>query len=380
MERPHWLIAGAGIGGLTLGAALSKAGHSFTIFDQQHGPTALGAGIAMAPNAMNALSTLDLADSVRQSGEVIRTTRLLSDKGRSLLTEIDLGFLEHQYGCLPVAIHRKALLTALLARAGESNVKYGYRLIGTDQSQTSITAQFENGEQAAGSALIGADGIHSQVAHSVVGQQALNYQGFVAWRAIAPNRDRLVARGTTTQIWGPGTVFGVAPVNEESIYWYGTCMAPADFAAAATREDALQHFADWAGPVPEIISSTPVESILCHAIYDHDTLSTWCKGRIALLGDAAHAMPPNLGQGGAQAIIDAVSLANHIDQNTDLQAAFAAYERDRLQSANSMVEKSRRAARTDHLRNPLFSFGRDMLIKLTPTFLLEKLLRPPAHN
>jgi 2-polyprenyl-6-methoxyphenol hydroxylase-like FAD-dependent oxidoreductase len=380
VERPHWLIAGAGIGGLTLGAALSKAGHSFTIFDQQQGPTALGAGIAMAPNAMNALSTLDLADSVRQSGEVIRTTRLLSDKGRSLLTEIDLGFLERQYGCLPVAIHRKALLTALLARAGESNVKYGYRLIGTDQSPTSITAQFENGEQSAGSALIGADGIHSQVARSVVGQQALNYQGFVAWRAIAPNRNQLVARGTTTQIWGPGTVFGVAPVNEESIYWYGTCLAPADFAGQATREDALKHFADWEAPVAEIIRSTPVESILCHAIYDHDTLASWCKGRIALLGDAAHAMPPNLGQGGAQAILDAVSLANQIDRNPDFQSAFAAYEKDRLQSANSMVEKSRRAARTDHLSNPLFSFGRDMVIKLTPTFLLEKLLRPPAHN
>lgn len=380
VQSPHYSVVGAGIGGLTLAAALRQRQQSFTVFEQHRDTAALGAGIAMAPNALLALSKLNLAEQVAERGEIITRTRLLGDKGRSVLNEFDLSFLVRTYGLSPVAIHRKQLLDVLLGAAGKENVQYGFRCTQVSQDQLQVTCGFENGETAVCAALIGADGIHSVVSRAVAPQQELKYRGFMAWRGIVSNADGLVARGTTTQIWGPGTVFGFAPVSADTVYWYGTCLAAADFAHTAGKQDAIEHFADWSTPVRELIAATDEKAILCHAIFDHDPLPAWSKGRVCILGDAAHAMPPNMGQGGAQAVLDASALAERIVGAKDVLKAFREYQDTRIKAANSMVMKSRQAATMDHLRNPFLSLARDLSVRLIPRSLLEHYFRPDHHK
>ena len=168
--------------------------------------------------------------------------------------------------------------------------------------------------------LIGADGIHSRVREIMLGKIRCNTAGYTAWRGVAPAPAKEFKAGET---WGKGQRFGFVPLNRDRVYWFATANRPENENAhpAERQAELLDKFGGWHYPIRELLETTPTGTILRNDIYDLPPLEAWTVGRVTLLGDAAHAMTPNLGQGACQAIEDGVVLAGCLAKFEDILQA-----------------------------------------------------------
>src|SRR5262249_38146230 len=200
------------------------------------------------------------------------------------------------------------------------------------------------------SVLLGADGLHSVVRRQLFGAAPPRYAGFTAWRAVVPAPDGLAI--PAGEYWGRGQEFGVIPLGGRRIYWFATHTLPerqqGDLHASSEQKQALLRlFRGWYPAIPALIEATPDEAVLRNDIYDRPPLAAWSRGRATLLGDAAHPMTPNLGQGACQALEDAVVLAASLaaattaDRADRIPHALETYQSARLPRANRVVARSR---------------------------------------
>jgi 2-polyprenyl-6-methoxyphenol hydroxylase-like FAD-dependent oxidoreductase len=229
-----------------------------------------------------------------------------------------------------------------------------------------VTVRFRNGSQAIGDDEVGADGLRSTVRDGLGIPGALRYSGYTAWRGIAPFETAGLMAGETL---GCGQRFGLVPIANERVYWYAT-----DNTAEGQREEAAAAktrlatmFAAWHAPIPAILEATPSAGILRNDIVDRPPVETWGAGRVSLLGDAAHPMTPNLGQGACQAIEDALVLARHLRRGADPSSSLRSYEADRIPRTRFIVNASRRVGQLFQIESPLLCRARNALLSLTPS-------------
>jgi 2-polyprenyl-6-methoxyphenol hydroxylase-like FAD-dependent oxidoreductase len=363
------LIAGAGIGGLALAAALRRAGVEARVFERAPEFRAVGAGISVQTNAILALRSIGIGAEVVAAGAVPQESALLDARGR-VLSRLSLAPLYRALGAPLVCLHRARLHDILLRYAGRGRVIGGRQVMGFRQDQRTVALQTEEGEEE-GDLLVGADGMSSGVRAQLLGDQAPRYAGYTSWRAIC--RGVEVPRDRVTESWGRGARFGVVPIGDGLVYWYATANAPAgERAEAGERAGLRARFADWHEPVGDLIEGTSEEQLLRTDISDRPPVSSWSQGRVTLLGDAAHPMTPNLGQGGCQAIEDAVVLARALAEQREVPAALAAYERRRLARANRIVEQSRKVGELGQWQNALGCAARNLMLRLVPEKTLLK--------
>jgi 2-polyprenyl-6-methoxyphenol hydroxylase-like FAD-dependent oxidoreductase len=214
--------------------------------------------------------------------------------------------------------------------------------------------------------VVGADGIRSAVRRSLFGEEPLRYGGHRAWRAGTRFDDELV-RDRFVEVWGVGGGFGFGPAGPGRVYWY--CFETVPEGAPEPkrpRDEFLRRYGDWFDPIPALIESTDADAIEPTFTYDRPPRRTWGRGRVTLLGDAAHPMKPNIGQGAAQALEDAVVLGSCIAGSADPEQALRAYERRRVRRANAVVRASRQAGRAAEVRSPLVARMRDLVMKALP--------------
>jgi 2-polyprenyl-6-methoxyphenol hydroxylase-like FAD-dependent oxidoreductase len=194
------------------------------------------------------------------------------------------------------------------------------------------------------------------------------YAGYTAWRGVIPfDHERIGPHWGETL--GRGLRFGLAPLSEGRIYWFAVQNLPANTRISLEQQHAhlLNLFGTWYDPIPDVIRCTSPEAILQNDISDIPLLNEWARGRAALLGDSAHAMTPNLGQGGCQAIEDAVVLGKCLQTASSIEAGLKTYETQRLARANRIALLSRRMGQLMSIANPLVCATRDMIFRLTPT-------------
>ena len=363
------LIAGAGIGGLTLGCALARQGRAFRIFDRAPELRAAGAGIALADNAFRALAHLGIDERVRACGEPLAIAAVCRPSGRVVggfrSEDLKLG--------ATVAMSRTRLQQVLIDALGCA-VETGRTVSGYEQAGAGVRVRFEDGAVVDGTLLVGADGLHSRVRRAMLGDSPLRYSGQTSWRALTRNGG-LVDPGHFTETWGPGRRFGIVPIGDDGIYWYAVADAPAGGRDAGDPREALQRmYAGWHAPIAALIASTPAEAVLRADISDRKPVEQWVDGRAVLLGDAAHPMTPNLGMGGCQAIEDAVVLADAIGREPSIEDALARYQAARVPRANSFVERSRRMGHVAHVRSAPLRWLRDAALGLVPVRVAAKAL------
>jgi len=369
------VVAGAGIGGLTLAAALRRRGVKVRVLERADKLGPVGAGITVQPNAMLALARIGLADAVARAGEIIEETAILDERGRTLST-MHVGDIARAVGQPAIAIHRTRLHSLLMDAVGEGVVATGRPVSGyTDDPSADQVVALVAGftDDTSGHLLVGADGLRSAVRAQLAGDGEPRYAGYTSWRGVALSTSKpLCASGRASETWGRGARFGIVPIGHNEVYWFAVADAPPGSSSGATpttdsRAELLARFGDWHAPIRTLLEATPAENILHTDIADRAPLSHWSKGRVVLLGDAAHPMTPNLGQGGCQAIEDAVVLDACLATGAPVAEALAAYESKRIARANRVVVESRRLGAIAQWSHPMACRLRDALVRVTPT-------------
>ncbi|XXF77880.1 FAD-dependent monooxygenase [Myxococcaceae bacterium GXIMD 01537] len=372
----HILIAGAGIGGLTLACALQRAGHRVSVFERAEALRPVGAGITLQMNATLALRSIGMAEAVMASGATISRGAFLDDAGR-VLSQFSVDRLGRELGSTMVCLSRARLQAALLAHVGDGCVHTGRAVTGYQDDGQRVTVTLSDGGTASGDVLVGADGLRSVVRKELLGDEPLRYAGYTSWRGVAKAADLLKDPSRVTESWGRGARFGIVPIGFGEVYWFSTLNAPAGGhdAPGHAREHLLEIFRGWHEPVAGLLEATPEELIVRTDINDRPPAARWTKGRVTLLGDAAHPMTPNMGQGGGQAIEDAVVLAGCLAKPVAVEAALEDYERRRVARANGFVERSYSLGRLAQVECSAGRFMRDTLMRLVPERLAERQTR-----
>lgn len=364
-QRMHVLIIGGGIGGLAAAIALQQIGLAVTVFESTPELREVGAGLSLWPNAVKALDKLGLGEPLRAMGVPNGSAGIRAWDGTPLV-QLTASTLEQTFGAPTIVVHRADLQTLLRAALAPDTLRLGWECTGLRPDAEGVTAQFADGQSVRGDLLIGADGIRSITRTQILGEQPLRYAGYTAWRGIAHFAHDQLLLGET---WGRGTRFGIAPLNQERVYWFATRNAPAGSAAAPAghKSELLRHLRGWHDPISAVITATDATAILHNDIYDLQPLKRWGHGRVTLLGDAAHAMTPNLGQGACQALEDAVALAAGLHAGSSGSAGLRAYEAQRISRANAIVRQSWRVGRIAQLEQPLAVGLRNLVFKHTPS-------------
>jgi 2-polyprenyl-6-methoxyphenol hydroxylase-like FAD-dependent oxidoreductase len=372
------LIAGAGIGGLVLARALERAGFEAIVFERAPAFAPVGAGILVQTGALLALRTLGgLDEAVAARGHEVTRGLGLTPSGK-VLHATSMDFLKDACGAGVVAIHRARLHEALAGALERTPVRFGKRCTGFDQDEAGVTLHFADGSSEHGTLLVGADGLHSAVRRALLGDEPPRYAGYTSWRGIAP-RVAGVEDACGAEIWGRGLRFGFVPVSASDVYWFAVANAPEGGHDDDAHAFVSERFRNFCEPAPALVAATPKSGVFRTDIHDRVPVASWSRGRVTLLGDAAHPTTPNLGQGGCMAIEDAATLAHCLRVAGTHQAAFAEYERRRVERTTKIVNASYGFGRIAQLENPLGAALRDVMMRLTPASVVKKQLLKGAE-
>jgi 2-polyprenyl-6-methoxyphenol hydroxylase-like FAD-dependent oxidoreductase len=360
----HVAVAGAGIGGLTLAIALGRRGLRVTVLESARELAPVGAGLSVQPNAMKALAHLGLAEAAAAAGRVISEAAYLDARGR-LLSAVDVAKVAAACGAPAIALHRARLHQLLLSAAAPAQVRLGAPVVGYEERGERVDVRLADGSTLGADLLVGADGLRSAVRAQLLADGEPRYAGYTSWRGVTP-AGSVTAPARMSESWGRGERFGIVDTGHGEIYWFAVANAPAGGKDGDVHSELLARFGGWHDPIRAIIDATPAPQILRTDIRDRAPVQRWHQGRVVLLGDAAHPMTPNLGQGACQAIEDAVVLAERLGTEPDLELALAGYERRRVRRANGTVVGARRAGALAQWSHPVAVAVRDFAMRLLP--------------
>lgn len=369
------IIIGGGIGGLCTAIALRRKGIRATVFEKTSELKEVGAGLSLWVNAIKALDKIGMTETLNGLSIPQVSGGIRNAKGDLLSSAFKADALG-QSKTLVIVLHRAEFLSALLQAAGEENVKLSAKCVGFSQDDNGVKASFADGSEAAGDFLIAADGINSVVRAELFGKAEPRFSGYTGWRAVTEFDDAILRQGAL-ESWGKGRRFGIIPMSKNRVYWFATKNAPAGESDApiGRKRELLKLFEGWHEPIQRLIEATDENAILRNDIVDREPLRSWTKGRVTLLGDAAHPMTPNLGQGACQAIEDAVVLADCVATNDEVKAGLKIYEARRLKRANKIATQSWRVGKVIQMENPLARGLRDAVVRLTPAVIQRRQIR-----
>lgn len=346
-DAPRALIIGGGIGGVTAAYALARAGLSVSAFEQASDPHQIyvGSGIHLWNNTMRALGEIGLDRKVMDvagPGAIVEYFDIYSYTGR-LLASVPLERTRARIGAECIGINRAELLPALAEELPEGVLQLGRRCIGYEQLDGVVVARFEDGNDETGDVLIGADGAHSGIRRQLLGDGPPLYAGYTIWQGITNVPEELAPIGVFPIVFGPGQRFAYYHVDQQRLYWFAVANAPEgeNEPAAERKPMLLERFRGWLPPIAEIIESTPADATHRRDLYYRDPGERWGEGRVTLLGDAAHAMTFDLGQGAGQSIEDGVVLARCLAGPLDAVGALRDYEARRMKRTAHMQKLSR---------------------------------------
>ncbi len=339
------VVVGAGIGGVTAAVALQQVGWQVTVLESAETIGEVGAGLSIWPSAAAALRSLGVPGLASDATVGAMGMRLAS--GRLIFGTKGLGEKS------PMMIHRAQLHDRITQQFGPAvTVRTGFRVAGLEQDAASATVRGE-GEALRADLVVAADGLRSTVRAALhPGYPGPRYSGYTSYRGIAEYE--IDDGGDET--WGRGRRFGFARLVDGRIYWYGTRNQP------ERRRDTLDGvrsaFAGWHDPIPALLAATT--TLLQHDLYDLALpLPPFASGRVALLGDAAHAMTPNLGRGACAAIEDAAALGRHVGSTLSVEAGLEAYDAERRPVTTKLVRTSRRIGQLGQIEGPALGGVRD---------------------
>ncbi len=358
-------IVGGGIGGLAAAIALHRHGWRVEVLERAPEFSEIGAGISLWPNALHALEALGLAGVVRRLGAVEATGGVRDRRGR-WLSRTDNAELVRRFGHPLVVLHRADLVRVLTEALPADSLRSDSEVSAVrDLDGDSLVVEHRGGESRP-DLVVGADGMRSAVRRALWPDAAgPRYAGYTAWRMVTEPLAEPSPEGAAT--WGRGARFGHTALPGGRMYCFATTSLPPGAASGSSEyAELLRRFGSWPDPIPALLAAVPADAVLRHDLYDLPPLRSFVHGRVALLGDAAHAMTPNLGQGACQALEDAVTLAHCLDGTSDVAAALHSYDLLRRPRTQAITRRSARLGAVGQLSWPPAVLLRDAAARLTP--------------
>lgn len=360
-HRSPILVAGGGIGGLATALALARGGVAVRLLERHAAPSETGAGIQIGPNGMRILAWLGVAARLEPLATAPRSIRIFDGRKGRLLTELPLGsWIEARHGAPYRAFHRADLHAALLQRTTEEpliDCVWGFDVAEIAQDDAGVSVSSAEGATLTGRALIGADGLWSRVRREVA-PSAVTFSRRAAARALVDASGAApVFSAPSVGLWlGPRAHIVHYPVRAGAmiaiVVVFDSKNAATAWDGAGDAEEISRAVAGFAPELTHFLALA--RSWRKWSLYDPVPLPRWTKGRVTLVGDAAHPILPYLAQGGALALEDALALAASLTSGTgDIRAAFAAYEEARRPRAARVQAASRRNGWVYHLAGPL---------------------------
>ncbi|UTX49611.1 FAD-dependent monooxygenase [Chryseobacterium sp. MA9] len=360
-------IIGAGIGGLTLGNVLKQHQYDFSIYESAPEIKPVGAGIMMAVNAMQVFDRLGLKEKIENAGNKIHRI-VISNESLQPISKTEILELETRYNSCNVAIHRAELQKILTENLNPDSIQLNHSLQKIKKEENYIL-DFENGNQIESKIVFGADGIKSPVRNQIMKTGTIRNSGQKCWRGLVdfdlPEKHHQEA----FEMWGKGKRFGFVKISEKKVYWYA-CINEKSF---GRHLEIAEIFKDFAPLVLQLIEATAHENIICNIISDLAPIPRWYTENLCLIGDAAHATTPNMGQGACQAIEDAYIIGKLLEKNKDFNTVFEEFQRIRRKKVDYIVNTSRNIGKVSQWEkgNSL----RNFLMGLIPESINQKMAK-----
>ncbi|WP_410664145.1 FAD-dependent monooxygenase [Amycolatopsis sp. lyj-84] len=357
-------IVGGGIGGLAAAVAFHRRGWEVEVLERAPEFTEIGAGVSIQPNALRALDAIGLGDRLRDGGLADPVAGVRLANGRWLVRN-DVDDLRRRFGQW-VTVHRADLIDLLVEALPARALRPGTDVREVRPDGTVV----HGGGETVADLVVGADGVHSVTRRSLWPEiPGPRYVGYTTWRFIVPPHPV----GESVETWGRGERFGQLPLPDGRVYCYVMANAPA---RSRTGLDRLrERFARWHDPIPALLSAAREETVSQHDVHQLPELPTYVSGTVALLGDAAHAMTPNLGQGACQALEDAVTLAAVVDK-LGVPAGLEEYDRSRRPRTQLIARRSRQVGAPAHWTSPPLIALRDAMLPRLPKSFFERSITP----
>lgn len=345
------IVIGAGIGGLAVAIALRQQGFDVQVYEKAQQLLPVGAGLTLFPNGLNTLETIapGIVQSLIDAGSSTVQVNIKKSSGETVFQK-QQQLLEN-YG-QPMLNIRWSLLQEILASFLPSDIIHlNHRCVNFKQDENSVQVNFANGKTLHTDLLIGCDGINSAVRENLIEDGLPRYAGRLSWRAVIKYSHELLPPDEVFIITSnTGKIFTIIDVGGGYIFWSAAMLSEDD--SLSPREEVksrvLQEYSEWAEPVKAIIQATPLEKIVERPICDRrrskrsyrPPSQRWSQGNITLLGDAAHAMIPSLGQGANTAFEDAWELASYLSHCDNLQTALNKYDESRIERTQIIQARS----------------------------------------
>jgi salicylate hydroxylase len=379
MRKPKVGIVGGGIGGLALAGCLAQRNIEFRVFERANAFSAIGAGIQMTPNGVKVMKALGKLDDMLRVGFlphalVGRNWRSGRQNFRTPLKDV----CEELYDAPFIHIHRADLHDVLVTLVPDGMAEFGAECTGVRQEKDTAVATFRDGREFEADLIVGADGVRSAVRNSLFGAEAPRFTGHMCYRAVVPV-------GGLVDYVSPDTSFWLGPNGHVVTYYVNGGKAVNIVAVAesswveeswnvvSNREEMRSTYKGWHRNLDRLFDDA--EEVYKWGLFDRDPMTTWSRGNVTLLGDAAHPMLPFLSQGAAISIEDTYVLAASLDAHgLDIASALRDYERERIPRASRVQLEARERGRTYHLPSRLAQMKRDV------TFWLRSLINPQSSG
>jgi len=349
-------IVGAGMGGLTAGIALKKFGHQVTIYEQAAEILPVGAAISLWSNGVKCLNYLGLTDQIQALGGQMESLAYVDGLSQQTMTQFSLSPLYKEVGQRAYPVARADLQHLLMQQFGLEDIKLGMKMTAIETHQDEVTIHFQDDSQIKADLLIGADGTHSLTRQFVLGYQVeRRYAGYVNWNGLVEIDETIAPAMQWTTYIGEGKRISLMPVAQNRFYFFFDVPLEAGRTndRAYYKQELKAHFKGWCEPVQKLIDALDAHKTNRVEIHDIEPFMDFYKGRVVLLGDAAHSTTPDIGQGGCQAMEDAIYLARALQINTfGLEDALARYQNKRNDRTKEMVLRARKRCDVTHMKDP----------------------------
>ncbi|MDN5478055.1 MAG: FAD-dependent monooxygenase [Chryseobacterium sp.] len=364
-------IIGAGIGGLTLGNILKQHQFDCTIYESAPEIKPVGAGIMMAVNAMQIFDRLGLKEKIENAGNKIHGISI-TDESLKPITKTSIPALEKKYNSCNVAIHRAELQRILAENIGYENIQLNHSLSKIEKKDN-YSLHFENGIQAESKIVFGADGIKSKIRDQILRTGNIRSAGQKCWRGLTAFDLPEEFNQEAIEMWGKGKRFGFVKISDKKVYWY----ALVNEKKHKRYLKLCDYFEDFHPLVLDILEATLKENIILNDIIDLSPIPFWYSDNLCLIGDAAHATTPNMGQGACQAIEDAYVIGQLLEKNQGFNAVFEEFQRIRRKKVNCIVDTSWKIGKISQWEkgNALRNFLMRLIPERTNQKLAEKIIK-----